>query len=375
MTVLYFAFEAQEAAALMRGDIDTARLWGAHRQAVEDAVRLGAAASVDYLARHGGYTRTGHHGPNSGTWADAHTWTVASFLQHDSRNHDPQLHVHQAILNKVQGDDEKWRAIDWTAVKVHKNAAGAVGDRAMFERLTATLGITVAERADGAAREIVGIDQRIIDLFSSRTHAITPKTQQLVDRFEATRGRAPNALELYQLSKVATMATRPSKSHTGETAEQRLSRWDQMVRDVTDGVRTEVDAGLAGVAWSALRAANREQAAGRSTLKRCAPWLLRKHKRSGPGSPKPTLSARSTVSYRTTWVGWTPGKSRTWFGDRGGRRDRTLHEVDGRRTRAGHPAGRGTVSERRVESPATDHGSVRIQRPPDVRAGHLRRRC
>lgn len=262
VTVLYFAFEAQEAAALARGDIDTAALWGAHRQTVEDSVRIGGAASVDYLARHGGYTRAGHHGPNSGTWEDAHSWTVASFLQHDSRTHDPQLHVHQAILNKVQGADGKWRAIDWNAVKVHRNAAGAIGDRVMFERLTATLGVTVAERADGVCREIVGIDQKVLDLFSSRTQAITPKHAQLVERFEASYGRAPNALENYRLSKVASLATRPHKEHTAETAEQRLARWDRMVRDTTDGLRAEVDTGLAGVAWAALRAADREQTAG-----------------------------------------------------------------------------------------------------------------
>jgi conjugative relaxase-like TrwC/TraI family protein len=262
VTVLYFAFEAQEAAARAAGDLGTAAMWAAHRLAVEDAVRVGAAASVDYLARHGGYTRTGHHGPNSGKWEDAHSWTVASFFQHDSRNHDPQLHIHQAILNKVQGSDGKWRAIDWKSVEVHKGAAGAVGDRVMFERLIATLGVSVAERADGKAREIVGVDQRVTDLFSSRTAAITPKTAQLVERFEAQYDRSPNALELYRLSKVATLATRPSKAHTGESGEQRLARWDQMVRDASTGLLADVDAGLAGVAWAALRAADRNQVAG-----------------------------------------------------------------------------------------------------------------
>jgi conjugative relaxase-like TrwC/TraI family protein len=262
VTVLYFAFEAQEMAARAAGDLGTAAMWAAHRQAVEGAVRVGAAASVDYLARHGGYTRTGHHGPNSGKWEDAHAWAVASFFQHDSRNHDPQLHIHQAILNKVQGADGKWRAIDWDAVKVHKGAAGSIGDRVMFERLIATLGVTVAERADGVCREIVGIDQRVTELFSSRTHVITPKTAELVERFEATYDRAPNALELYRLSKVASLATRPSKAHTGETVAERLARWDRMVKDNTDELRSEVDAGLAGVAWAALRAADRDQTAG-----------------------------------------------------------------------------------------------------------------
>ncbi|HYZ07220.1 MAG TPA: relaxase domain-containing protein [Pseudonocardiaceae bacterium] len=62
-------------------------------RAVEEAVIAGARAAVDYLQDWAGYARGGHHGGGAGQWIDAHTFVVAQFLQHDSRDGDPQLHV------------------------------------------------------------------------------------------------------------------------------------------------------------------------------------------------------------------------------------------------------------------------------------------
>jgi|GEM_PF-3316506 len=39
---------------------------------------------------------------------DVHGWVVASFFKHDSRDHDPQLHIHNGFLNRVQGPDGVW---------------------------------------------------------------------------------------------------------------------------------------------------------------------------------------------------------------------------------------------------------------------------
>src|SRR5690606_40126970 len=105
VTVLHTAFEAQEVRARNAGDEEAAAAWAAHRQAVEDAIWAGNRAAIDYLAEHAGYSRVGHHGGAAGRYTDAHDWTVASFFQHDNRDHDPQLHIHNAILNRVQGEE------------------------------------------------------------------------------------------------------------------------------------------------------------------------------------------------------------------------------------------------------------------------------
>ncbi|HEV7452927.1 MAG TPA: MobF family relaxase, partial [Pseudonocardiaceae bacterium] len=249
VTVLHAAFEAQEVAARRAGDVEAEQAWAAHRLAVEAAIWAGNNASLDYLTAHAGYTRVGKHGGTAGRWEDAHDWTVASFFQHDSRNRDPHLHIHNAILNRVQGPDGKWRTIDWEVAKREKAACGAVGERVMFGRLVATLGLQVAMRPDGISREIMGVDQAVMDLFSTRTHDITAKTAALAQAHEARFGRPPNALQLDRLKRQATLATRPGKEHTGETAQERSDRWDHMVRDVEEGLRAELAGGLAAVAW------------------------------------------------------------------------------------------------------------------------------
>lgn len=259
VTVLHASYEAQEVAARRAGDVEAERAWSIRRLAVEEAIWEGNNASLAYLARNAGYTRVGKHGGTAGRWADAHDWTVASFFQHDSRNHDPHLHIHNAVLNRVQGPDGKWRTLDWEVANREKAAAGAVGERVMFGRLVAALGLQVAMRPDGISREIVGVDERVMDLFSSRTHDIDPKTAELAQAYEARFGSPPNALQLYRLSRVATLATRPAKEHSGETAEERSDRWDRMVREVDEGLRAELAGGLAGVAWGAERLADWNQ--------------------------------------------------------------------------------------------------------------------
>ncbi|QFU90949.1 MobF family relaxase [Amycolatopsis sp. YIM 10] len=239
---------AAELAELTRQRDDAtaaAESWRAHRDAVEDAIWAGNRAALDYLAEHAGYSRVGHHGGAAGRFIDAHDFVVASFFQHDSRNHDPQLHIHNAILNRVQGTDGKWRTLDGRALYLHRGAAAAVGERTTEEHLARALGVRFAARPDGKAREVVGIDQRVMDLFSSRRRAISKRTATMVEQFEAKFGREPNSLELDRLQRQATLATRKAKSHDGETAEARLERWDRQLR-------AEVADGLAGVARQVL---------------------------------------------------------------------------------------------------------------------------
>jgi hypothetical protein len=282
VTVLHTAFEAQEVQALdavqaARGALAEAERtgdpalvhrstqavhraqteaasWGQYRQAVEDAIWAGNQAALSYLSDKAGYTRVGHHGGAAGRWADAHDWTVASFFQHDSRDHDPQLHIHNAILNRVRGADGEWRTIDGEVLHRYKPAAGAVGERVMEHHLAQALGVRFAMRPDGRAREVVGIDQAVMDLFSSRRKAITKKTAVLVREFESKFGRQPNSLELDRLQRTATFATRKAKSHDGETVAERLERWDAQLR-------AEVRGGLGKVAQTVLASTGRARPA------------------------------------------------------------------------------------------------------------------
>jgi conjugative relaxase-like TrwC/TraI family protein len=224
ITVLHAAFEHQEVQARRAGDTEAAAAWAAHKNAVEDAIWAGQRAGMDYLAEHAGYSRVGHHGGAAGRFSDAHGLIVASFFQHTSRANDPHLHIHGAILNRVQGADGQWRTLDGRSLYVHKPAAAAVAERTATEYLARSMRVLAVMRPDGKAREILDVPEAANKLLSTRDRAITPKTAELVAVFEQRYGRAPNALERDRLNRKAWAITRPRKSHDGETLEQRLDR-------------------------------------------------------------------------------------------------------------------------------------------------------
>lgn len=246
ITVMHAAFEAQEVRARGDGDTVSADAWAAHRQAVEAAIWAGNAAALDAFQDKAGYSRIGYHTANSGRWIDAHRFVVASFFQHDSRDHDPQLHIHNAILNRVECADGSWRTLDSRALHAVRREVAAIAERTTEEHLTRTLGLTFATRPDGKSREIRGVPQPVMDLFSHRRRAITARTAQLVAAYRSRFDREPTPLELDRLQRQATFATRRPKEHAGEGIEQRLERWDRELR-------AEVAGGLAQVADDVLR--------------------------------------------------------------------------------------------------------------------------
>jgi conjugative relaxase-like TrwC/TraI family protein len=189
VTVLAVAFERAANDARAAGDERAAQAWTVMQRAVEEAVMAGASASVDYLQDVAGYSRVGHHGGGAGRWVDAHQFITAQFLQHDSRDRDPQLHVHQAILNRVLCSDGTWRTLDSRALTIHRMSAGAIGERVMEAHLARVLGVQFATRPDGRAREVVGVSQQVMDLFSSRRRAVTDHAARLVEAFRGP-GRA-----------------------------------------------------------------------------------------------------------------------------------------------------------------------------------------
>nr|WP_255426123.1 MobF family relaxase [Pseudonocardia sp. C8] len=253
VTLLHTAFEAEEVAARRRGDEETAAAWGEFRVAVEDAIWAGNNAALAYLADKAGYSRVGHHGGAAGRWVDAHDWVVGSFFQHDSRDRDPQLHVHNTILNRVEGPDGQWRTLDSRAVHRWRTGAGAVGERTCEERIVATIGTLFATRPDGKAREIVGVPAEAMALISNRRRAVTAKAQQLVEAFEQRYGRAPNGYEHERLCQQATLVTRKPKSQVGETREDLMER-------IGARMRADIDGGLAAIADAALRARQEHRA-------------------------------------------------------------------------------------------------------------------
>lgn len=226
MTVAWVAAERAATEARAAGDETTAEMWAGRAALVEEALMVGHRAVLDFYAEKAGYARAGHHGGGGGQWVDGHQLIAAQFLQHDSRDKDPQLHVHGPVANKVRCDvDGKWRAIDATLITQWKAGASAVGERVSEAFMWEHGGAWWDTRPDGKARELRGVDPDSTGMFSKRNAAITPKLGDLVARFRDEVGREPTASERTKLSEQAFLDTRRGKVFGGETREGQIARW------------------------------------------------------------------------------------------------------------------------------------------------------
>lgn len=240
MSLAQVAYNKAADDARAAGDEESAAAWAAHAQAVEDAALAGHRAGLDYIQARAGFARVGHHGGGAGRWITADGLVIAQFPQHDSRNHDPHLHIHGAVWNRALCADGEWRALDSRAIKAFKPAASVISDRVAAAHHTRATGARYVIRPDGRAQEVAGVSEELTWAMSSRRQAIGPKMQKLVAAFTQRYGRAPSRLEQHQLAEQATLSTRKAKSHHGETAEAQLDRWQAKSRRVVDGGLTEV---------------------------------------------------------------------------------------------------------------------------------------
>ena len=184
VSLLHASLQVRAQQARQAGRAGEAEQWAARAQVVWDAIMAGNQAMLEYLQREAGYSRAGYHSKGSGRFVDAHEWVIASFAQHTSRDNDPQLHVHNAILNRVlredplasrPGDRRAWRTLDGAALYAAKPAAGAIAERTLAEYLADRLGVRTVARPDGNGWEIAGVSEEVRDQFSSRRRAIGPR--------------------------------------------------------------------------------------------------------------------------------------------------------------------------------------------------------
>ncbi len=217
----------------------------------------GAAAALEYLQDEAGYSRAGYHGAvprdehdrplaghPTGRYVDAHEWVVASFLQHTSRDGDPQLHVHNAILNRVPCEDGEWRTIDSRGLHKARAAASAVGGRVMDEQIARRLGAAYAQRPDGHGRELTGVPQRVKDMFSSRRATITAGVARLAAQYVQRHGRPPSARALFSMAQYVTLDSRRAKPRHEHAVPRAvtLAGWEAEMRVAEIGALADIPA-------------------------------------------------------------------------------------------------------------------------------------
>ena len=186
---------------------------------------------------------------------------IGSFRQHTSRDGDPQLHVHNLVLNKVETErDGRWRKLDSRSLYRFQGAAAAIAAAVMESVLTREFGVAWAPRADGHGREIAGISQELMDAFSSRRQAITAEARAVAAEREAQTGRPPDARQVFRIQKDIAYRTRAAKPEAPLDIRAKVREWEQTAREHDLG---ELSAIPAAVAEAARAAREREQQAER----------------------------------------------------------------------------------------------------------------
>ena len=159
-----------------------------------------------------------------------------------ARNGDPQLHVHTAVLNRVQradGDDDRWRTLDSRSLHRERLLIGAFASRFLDQRLQ-QLGYALVARADGNGTEIGGVPQEVMDSFSSRRAAITPEVARLAREYEREHGHAPNGRALWSIRQFVTVQTRKTKHEVSRSAAEDLAVWTEQTRRAEVGALAEI---------------------------------------------------------------------------------------------------------------------------------------
>ena len=263
ISLLHASALANAAAAARCGDREAAAAWERVAAGVWDSVMEGNAAALAYLQLEAGQTRSGYH--PGGRWEDARQWVIASFRQHTSRDGDPQLHVHNLILHKVQREsDGAWRALDSMSLYRHRQAASAIAALVMENALTARFGVAWVPRLDGHGREVAGVSQALMDMFSSRRASIGPLTARLAREYEAQFGRAPDARALASLRQWANLATRRGKDAEPLDLGALVRRWSAQAVQADCGA-------LEPVAPAVLRAGAQARERARAAVEQMQP--------------------------------------------------------------------------------------------------------
>jgi conjugative relaxase-like TrwC/TraI family protein len=204
-------------------------LWAVAEQAVAALIERAHEAAVKdaltFIEKHALFTRTGPQGIRQ---VNVRGLVTATFTHRDSRAGDPDLHTHVAVANKVQTLDGRWLSIDGRVLFKANIAASETYNTALEHHLRDSLGVRFAERpgtdpAKRPIREIVSVDPRLNQRWSTRRTHINTRRGELAIQFQDDHGRPPTLVEALHLAQQATLETRDAKHEPRSLAEQRTT--------------------------------------------------------------------------------------------------------------------------------------------------------
>ena len=178
-----------------------------HREAIEFV--------ISYAEREVFCSRSGTNGIVS---EDVTGVIAASFTHFTSRADDCQLHDHVVVWNRARSvSDGKWRTLDSKAIFKATTTLSELHQGVLSDLLTAELGVGWEARgrrhSSKPRYEITGVPEALMAEFSQRSEQIAARGDELNSSFVDAHGRRPTVVETMRLRQVATIATRPQKTH------------------------------------------------------------------------------------------------------------------------------------------------------------------
>ncbi|MEV6527694.1 MobF family relaxase [Longispora sp. NPDC051575] len=204
-------------------------LWGlgddATREAVEAAHHEAIADVVAWIEKDVAVAREGRAGI---AYVDVHGVLAASFTHRTSRAGEPDLHTHVVLANRVQTrEGDRWLALDGATLYRAVVAASERYNSLLEDKLRAALGVEFEARPNtdvAPIREIKGIPQRLLDVFSARRRIIQARYDRLVAAYLEKHGSMPDKATQLQLGQQAATAGRKNKD-PGSTAQGERDLW------------------------------------------------------------------------------------------------------------------------------------------------------
>lgn len=143
-----------------------------NRQQIQEAQKGAVDAALGYLQESALFTRRGRQGEEL-----EKVGMVAALFEHStSRALDPQLHTHALVLNVATRGDLTTGTVSSFHLFLSKMVAGALYRVELAHQLEQRLGLVTERR--GTWFEVAGVDQKLIDHFSTRRQAIVKELQK-----------------------------------------------------------------------------------------------------------------------------------------------------------------------------------------------------
>jgi conjugative relaxase-like TrwC/TraI family protein len=208
------------------------------RQVIYDCHREAVDYVLTYAEREVFHSRSGTNGI---VVEDIEGVVAAAFTHFDSRAGDPQLHDHVIVWNRARStSDGVWRTLDSRAIFHARSTLSSMHQGVLSDVLTERLGVGWDARdrphSERVRWEITGVPEGLMGAFSQRVEQIERSKDDMIEAFVADHGRRPTGVEIVRLRQVATIATRPAKTHRrlGEMTEHWRGRAGDLDADYAE---------------------------------------------------------------------------------------------------------------------------------------------